>query len=803
MDSVDRGHRLQSKAILLCTLAAFSACNTLLESRPTIGLCGDGVLQSAVGEACDDGNNTPGDKCSATCQIEECGNGVPDPPEECDKGIRNDNNGDCTMLCKKARCGDGYHKTRGTLPYEICDDGNAINGDGCNPQCTMRGRVQVIAGTPGGMGIADGVGPAVRFAGIKDFIIDGDNLYLSDMRACTLRRLHIPTGVVATVAGQPRECRRIREGVGSKATLPSLHRMAKVGQALYAASADYIMKIDLSGSDYQVEALVQFNVGGSNRVKALAHNPMNSKVLYVASHTGVYSIVLPCSLEGLKIPKCQFTLIAGGSQGTNDGIGAQAKFLGITSLEVDAAGKVLYVGDTLTIRTLDLQTAEVKTVVGDYLARGHVDGDQKTASFDAIIDMVRSGDKLYVGEVTLGKQSQGGKGPRQRTGWSNLRLVDTKTWTVKTLAGTLGSPPPGKTPEVDGFGGFARMIEIQAIALWNDTVLLGAPASIRSYSLKTGQVATAAGSLVQEFTHYEVSAVASLNGLVYAPSYANYVLEIPTAQSRPRHRVSLCGSATKEMHFVDAMTMYGSELYLADYGIGGICRVDLEGKKGKPCCSSCKETCETVFQAKASPYGTYPDYYDKWNPTGLAYDGQYFYIAASKNSVVMKVDPKAQEIKELKMAWAWPGLYPWGIAYANKALYVTSPENNLILRIDPSSGAVRAVGSGSSRTMDGKGAKASFCHPVGIATDGTYLYVGESHCEPDPDTGTFHGHAIRQMNLQTEEVTTLVGPGPKPITVEGTGKQGSVNYPAALSYDAKTGALFVADPWDNVVLKVD
>jgi len=32
--------------------------------------CGDGILQPAFGEQCDDGNNVPGDGCSATCQIE-------------------------------------------------------------------------------------------------------------------------------------------------------------------------------------------------------------------------------------------------------------------------------------------------------------------------------------------------------------------------------------------------------------------------------------------------------------------------------------------------------------------------------------------------------------------------------------------------------------------------------------------------------------------------------------------------------------------------------------------------------------
>jgi cysteine-rich repeat protein len=45
--------------------------------------CGDGILQPAYGEQCDDGNNVSGDGCSATCQIESTapspGVGAPPP----------------------------------------------------------------------------------------------------------------------------------------------------------------------------------------------------------------------------------------------------------------------------------------------------------------------------------------------------------------------------------------------------------------------------------------------------------------------------------------------------------------------------------------------------------------------------------------------------------------------------------------------------------------------------------------------------------------------------------------------------
>jgi cysteine-rich repeat protein len=32
--------------------------------------CGDGIVDIAAGEQCDDGNNTSGDGCSASCRLE-------------------------------------------------------------------------------------------------------------------------------------------------------------------------------------------------------------------------------------------------------------------------------------------------------------------------------------------------------------------------------------------------------------------------------------------------------------------------------------------------------------------------------------------------------------------------------------------------------------------------------------------------------------------------------------------------------------------------------------------------------------
>ncbi|MEW5850012.1 MAG: DUF4215 domain-containing protein [Myxococcota bacterium] len=62
--------------------------------------CGDGVVQSARGEECDDGNRAGGDGCTVRCNVPRCGDAILQP----ELG-------------------------------ELCDDGNTDAGDGCDPAC--------------------------------------------------------------------------------------------------------------------------------------------------------------------------------------------------------------------------------------------------------------------------------------------------------------------------------------------------------------------------------------------------------------------------------------------------------------------------------------------------------------------------------------------------------------------------------------------------------------------------------------------------------------------------------------------
>ena len=125
-----------------------------------LSLCGNGMMDPP--EQCDDGNKTAGDGCSAICQIPAgwscsgwpsvctmagvCGDSILGASEACDDGNTAGNDG-CAADCKKVdpgyecrvpgrkcvpACGDGK-----VIGGEQCDDGNTTADDGCSPTCAL------------------------------------------------------------------------------------------------------------------------------------------------------------------------------------------------------------------------------------------------------------------------------------------------------------------------------------------------------------------------------------------------------------------------------------------------------------------------------------------------------------------------------------------------------------------------------------------------------------------------------------------------------------------------------------------
>ncbi|MDH5493778.1 MAG: DUF4215 domain-containing protein [Myxococcales bacterium] len=93
--------------------------------------CGNGILEP--GEVCDRGfaNGTYG-SCALDCSGlgPRCGDGMTNGPEACDDGNAIETDG-CLSSCVAARCGDGFVQSG----VERCDDGNLADGDACTSAC--------------------------------------------------------------------------------------------------------------------------------------------------------------------------------------------------------------------------------------------------------------------------------------------------------------------------------------------------------------------------------------------------------------------------------------------------------------------------------------------------------------------------------------------------------------------------------------------------------------------------------------------------------------------------------------------
>ena len=86
--------------------------------------CGDGVPNP--GEECDDGNPTDGDGCDTNCTTTRCGNGVVTAGEACDDG--NLAGGDCCSTCAFESNGTACDDADPCTSTDVCDGAGACAG---------------------------------------------------------------------------------------------------------------------------------------------------------------------------------------------------------------------------------------------------------------------------------------------------------------------------------------------------------------------------------------------------------------------------------------------------------------------------------------------------------------------------------------------------------------------------------------------------------------------------------------------------------------------------------------------------
>ena len=194
-----------------------------------------------------------------------------------------------------------------------------------------------------------------------------------------------------------------------------------------------------------------------------------------------------------------------------------------------------------------------------------------------------------------------------------------------------------------------------------------------------------------------------------------------------------------------------------------------------------------------------------WYPAGLAISGTNMYVADGRNDAIRVVDTGTAVVTTPYGVMGTSGTTdgtgtnarfysPEGLAISGTSLYVAEYYNHAIRVVDTGTAVVTTLAGvkGTSGTTDGSGTNAQFYYPTGLAISGTSLYVAD-----------YGNHAIRVVDTGTAVVTTLAGvkgiSGSGPT--DGTGTNARFNYPTGLAISCNK--LYVADRYNYALRVVD
>lgn len=263
--------------------------------------------------------------------------------------------------------------------------------------------VTTVAGIAGAEGSSDGAGAAATFRRPHALWVDGTTLYVADKQNHSIRKIDLPTGDVATLAGtgQPGSA----DGTGAAASFNSPFGVVSNGAGkLYVSDAGNhtLRMIDLASGAVTTLAGAAGQAAGTDGPVATArfNNPAGlayaSGMLYVGdfkNHT-----IRQVDLTALTV-----STLAGsaGQRGSADGVGSAARFSNPNG--VVRLGSTLYIADqgNNTIRALALANNTVTTVAGSVGQRGFADGVGTAALFSVPHALASDGSgTLYVADTT-------------------------------------------------------------------------------------------------------------------------------------------------------------------------------------------------------------------------------------------------------------------------------------------------------------------------------------------------------------------------------------------------------------------
>jgi sugar lactone lactonase YvrE len=630
-------------------------------------------------------------------------------------------------------------EARFTFPNTVASDGNGqvfiADGPAIRKLELATGKVTTFAGSLSERDHVDGVGAAARFTGPTGLAVDGGYLFVSEQ--CALRRVDLTTAKVTTFAGAVDSCETL-DGTGTAAHFGVASQLTGDGQ----------------GSLVVIDGTVLRLVTTAGVVKTLTPK---TEVLFAdiamgpprGGHPSIFVAQL-ANVSAIDLVSGAVTVLAGGGAAYADGTGVEVGMSSARALSWDGANR-LYIGDGVGLRAMDVDTTKVSTIAGSLTEAGVASGAGATARFSGInsLAFTKSPSAVYIADGT------------------RIRKLDTGFSNVVAVAGTavtIGS--------ADGIGQDALFKNPSGLASSGNDTLYVADAgneTIRKVDIAKAEVTTLAGSPGLRGSDDGIGGAARFDFLV--------------AGAYPASGIVLDGQGN---------------LFVPDPWNFTLRKIKLSTRLVSLFSGAAKMIGSTDGTAELARY---------WFPiSACVRDGQ-MYVTDGLGGSVRKVDlasgaaatfagaPGKQgsvDARGTEARFTFGPQLPGLATDDDGNLYLSDSRNHTIRKLVLATADVTALAgkSGTPGSDDGVGDAARFNTPTGLAFDGRgHLLVADSA-----------NSTIRRIDLATKEVTTLVGvpgmakvdPGPLP---------GGLNRPEGLTVLAN-GDVVVSDFNENALLVI-
>lgn len=591
----------------------------------------------------------------------------------------------------------------------------------------------LLAGHSGGIGNVDSTSTASRFYAPGWLTTDGNNLFITDYKNHNIRKMVISSGEVSTLAGLALTTGS-SNGIGTGARFKGLTGVTTDGSFLYISdtSNDTIRKVSTSNGVTYTLAGTAGSSGVTNATGADAR--FKSPMGITSDGTNLYV----CDYGNNQI---RAIAISSGvvTQFTTSGESLSGP-MGITS-----DGTNLYVTNNTNYKILKIViSTKVASVFAGSGTNGFANATSSAANFSTVTGIAYDGTYIYVAD----------------TGNHTIRKIDS-SGVVTTLAGGEGSANSGF---VDGTGTVARFNTPTGLIVDStNTYLYVADVgnlSIRKITLSTGAVTTVAGGgpLTQGTTdsttntsvrfNYPTGITSNGTYLFVADRGSHTIRKIKIASGETTTLAGTAGTSgstnatgtSAKFYLPNDLTTDGSYLYAADSSNNLIRKISIS-------------TGAVTTLAGDGGIVIFK------NPRGITTDGTYLYVADTEKHRIRKIIIDTGEVSTLAGTGIAGSLdhdtgtsatfnYPVGITTDGTNLFVADAYNHTIRKIVIATGVVSTLAGTASTSgyTDGTGTAAKFYYPLGISTNGTYLFVH--------DCGN---HVFRKIDITTKEVTTFWG----------------------------------------------